>query len=127
MEGSEFLARAVQHETDHLDGILFIDRLDSQARKAAMKLIRESPTGPAAERPVVRTSPACHLRAGAVAMRLVFAGTPAVAIPSLEALIASRHEVVAVLTRPDAPAGSGPVHAPLAGPSASRGSTAYPC
>lgn len=40
-------------------------------------------------------------------MRLVFAGTPAVAIPSLEALIASRHEVVAVVTRPDAPAGRG--------------------
>ena len=40
-------------------------------------------------------------------MRLVFAGTPAVAVPSLEALLASRHEVVGVLTRPDAPAGRG--------------------
>jgi methionyl-tRNA formyltransferase len=40
-------------------------------------------------------------------MRLVFAGTPVVALPSLEALLASRHEVVAVLTRPDAPAGRG--------------------
>ena len=40
-------------------------------------------------------------------MRLVFAGTPAPALPSLEALLASRHEVVAVLTRPDAPAGRG--------------------
>ncbi|MDX6229402.1 MAG: methionyl-tRNA formyltransferase [Frankiales bacterium] len=40
-------------------------------------------------------------------MRLVFAGTPSVALPSLEALLASRHEVVAVLTRPDAPAGRG--------------------
>lgn len=40
-------------------------------------------------------------------MRLVFAGTPEVAVPSLEALIASRHEVVAVVTRPDAPAGRG--------------------
>jgi len=56
VEGSEFLARAVQHETDHLDGILFIDRLDSEARKAAMKLIRESEWA-AAERPVIRTSP----------------------------------------------------------------------
>jgi peptide deformylase len=42
IEGSELLARAVQHETDHLDGILFIDRLDREARKAAMKTIRES-------------------------------------------------------------------------------------
>ena len=40
-------------------------------------------------------------------MRLVFAGTPAVAVPSLEALVASGHEVVAVVTRPDAPAGRG--------------------
>ncbi len=40
-------------------------------------------------------------------MRLVFAGTPATALPSLAALIASRHEVVAVLTRPPARAGRG--------------------
>ncbi|MFA7323626.1 MAG: peptide deformylase [Candidatus Nanopelagicales bacterium] len=42
IEGSELKARAIQHETDHLDGILFIDRLDEVARKAAMKEIRES-------------------------------------------------------------------------------------
>ena len=40
-------------------------------------------------------------------MRLVFAGTPAAAVPSLDALLASRHEVAAVITRPDAPAGRG--------------------
>jgi methionyl-tRNA formyltransferase len=40
-------------------------------------------------------------------VRIVFAGTPEVALPPLEALLASRHEVVAVLTRPDAPAGRG--------------------
>ena len=40
-------------------------------------------------------------------MRLVFAGTPEVALPSLRALIDSRHEVVAVITRPDAPSGRG--------------------
>lgn len=41
-------------------------------------------------------------------MRLVVAGTPQVALPSLEALLATpRHEVVAVITRPDAPAGRG--------------------
>jgi methionyl-tRNA formyltransferase len=40
-------------------------------------------------------------------MRLVFAGTPAAAVASLDALIGSRHEVAAVLTRPDAPAGRG--------------------
>ena len=40
-------------------------------------------------------------------MRLVFAGTPGPAVVALEALLASRHEVVAVVTRPDAPAGRG--------------------
>ncbi len=42
LTGSDLLARAVQHETDHLDGVLFIDRLDRQARKAALKAIREA-------------------------------------------------------------------------------------
>jgi peptide deformylase len=40
--GSELLARCIQHETDHLDGIVFIDRLDPETRKLAMKAIRES-------------------------------------------------------------------------------------
>jgi methionyl-tRNA formyltransferase len=40
-------------------------------------------------------------------MRLLFAGTPAVAVPALRGLLASSHEVVAVLTRPDAAAGRG--------------------
>jgi peptide deformylase len=42
VEGSELLARALQHETDHLDGIVFIDRLPKDLRKKAMKEIRES-------------------------------------------------------------------------------------
>ncbi|EWT02927.1 methionyl-tRNA formyltransferase [Intrasporangium oryzae NRRL B-24470] len=40
-------------------------------------------------------------------MRVVFAGTPDVAVPSLDAVAASRHELVAVITRPDAPSGRG--------------------
>ncbi|TDB78972.1 methionyl-tRNA formyltransferase [Micromonospora sp. KC721] len=40
-------------------------------------------------------------------MRLVFAGTPAVAVPALAAVHASGHELLAVVTRPDAPAGRG--------------------
>ena len=40
-------------------------------------------------------------------MRVVFAGTPLAAVPALDALLASRHEVAAVLTRPDKPAGRG--------------------
>lgn len=42
IEGTELLARCVQHETDHLDGILFIDRLDPDQRKLALKAIREA-------------------------------------------------------------------------------------
>lgn len=42
VEGSDLLARIIQHETDHLDGILFVDRLDPETRKAAMKAIREA-------------------------------------------------------------------------------------
>ena len=42
IEGTEVLSRCVQHETDHLDGILFIDRLDTEQRKLAMKAIREA-------------------------------------------------------------------------------------
>lgn len=56
IEGSELLARAIQHETDHLDGILFIDRLDDAARKAAMREIRESEWF-GLDKPTVRVSP----------------------------------------------------------------------
>lgn len=56
LEGSELLARAIQHETDHLDGVLFIDRLDRATRKAAMKAIREADWGESGI-PVVKVSP----------------------------------------------------------------------
>ncbi len=42
IDGSDMLSRAIQHETDHLDGILVLDRLDREARKEAMKYIREA-------------------------------------------------------------------------------------
>ena len=38
--GSDLLARCVQHETDHLDGVLFVDRLDPETRRQAMAEIR---------------------------------------------------------------------------------------
>jgi methionyl-tRNA formyltransferase len=40
-------------------------------------------------------------------MRVVFAGTPEVALPALDAIAASNHDLAAVVTRPDAPAGRG--------------------
>ena len=42
VDGTELLARCLQHESDHLDGIVFIDRLSTEDRKLAMKEIRES-------------------------------------------------------------------------------------
>lgn len=56
-------------------------------------------------------------------MRVVFAGTPEVALPSLEAIASSGHELLAVVTRPDAPRGrSGrPVPSPVASWAAERG------
>ena len=56
IEGSDLLARCIQHETDHLDGVLFIDRLDTEARKAAMRAIRESDWF-GLEKPTIKVSP----------------------------------------------------------------------
>ena len=56
IEGSELLARCIQHETDHLDGILFIDRLDREMRRTAMKAIREAEWAGGAK-PVIKVSP----------------------------------------------------------------------
>ena len=57
IDGSEMLARAIQHETDHLDGVLFLDRLDAPSRKDAMKQIREAPWYNAGAPPTVKVSP----------------------------------------------------------------------
>jgi peptide deformylase len=55
--GTGQMARCVQHETDHLDGVLFLDRLDPKRRKEAMRQIRQAdwydPTAP----PKVKVSP----------------------------------------------------------------------
>jgi peptide deformylase len=56
IEGSALLARCIQHEVDHLDGILFIDRLDAEQRKAAMRAIREAEWSGLAV-PAVKVSP----------------------------------------------------------------------
>ncbi|GAB3954664.1 peptide deformylase [Kribbella albertanoniae] len=57
IEGSEYLARAIQHETDHLDGILFVDRLDTATRKQAMKAIREAEWSGLSGPPQIKVSP----------------------------------------------------------------------
>ncbi len=61
VEGTAFLARALQHETDHLNGILFIDRLSVEMRKQAMKDIRNAEwflaSQEAGTAPEIRVSP----------------------------------------------------------------------
>jgi peptide deformylase len=57
VSGSDLLARAIQHETDHLDGVLFIDRLTPELRKQAMKEIRESEWFGVAGAPMIKVSP----------------------------------------------------------------------
>jgi peptide deformylase len=66
IEGSHMLARAVQHEVDHLDGVLFVDRLDDEAREAALAVLRDAewageqaylPWGEPVPTPVVKVSP----------------------------------------------------------------------
>jgi peptide deformylase len=55
--GSGMLARCCQHETDHLDGVLFLDRLDSKRRKDAMKQIRAAEWYDPDAPPTVKVSP----------------------------------------------------------------------
>ncbi len=56
VQGRDLLARCVQHETDHLDGVLFVDRLDPETKRAALAAVRlaawaDQPV------PVVKASP----------------------------------------------------------------------
>ena len=46
-----FDARVIQHEVDHLDGVLFIDRVDRASRKEALRIIRERTLGSEQARP----------------------------------------------------------------------------
>jgi len=57
LEGTGTLARCVQHETDHLDGVLFIDRMDTARRRAAMRAVRDAPWFAGGAAPRVKVSP----------------------------------------------------------------------
>ena len=56
VEGSALMARCVQHEADHLDGVLFIDRLDAETKRAALEAVRLAEWANAPV-PVVKASP----------------------------------------------------------------------
>jgi peptide deformylase len=55
--GEGLLARCVQHETDHLDGVLFIDRQDEAGRQRILDTLREASWFEGLPAPAVRTSP----------------------------------------------------------------------
>jgi peptide deformylase len=57
IEGSAMLARAIQHETDHLDGVLFLDKLDAATRKEAMAAIRQADWFDPAAPPKIKQNP----------------------------------------------------------------------
>lgn len=54
--GTELLARCLQHEIDHLDGVLFLDRLDEDTRVAALREIRDADWYDGAD-PVIKQNP----------------------------------------------------------------------
>lgn len=56
IQGRDLLARCVQHEADHLDGVLFVDRLDPETKKTALEAVRLAEWANAPV-PVVKASP----------------------------------------------------------------------
>lgn len=54
IEADEILARCFQHEMDHLDGVLLLERLDQDTRKEALKTIRELGIGTEPQKPKAR-------------------------------------------------------------------------
>jgi peptide deformylase len=55
--GTGMMARCCQHETDHLDGVLFLERMDAERRKGAMRQIRAAEWYSAEKPPRVKLSP----------------------------------------------------------------------
>jgi len=94
IEAEGLLARVLQHELDHLDGVLFIDRAKSVERIDA--------------------------REPDASLSVVFVGTPDFAVPSLRAVAQSHHQIKLVVTCPPRRAGRGMKTAPTAVMSAAQ-------
>ncbi len=93
VEAEGFFARALCHEIDHLDGVLFIDRAETVA-----EVPKEEPVEVASEEEAPPTA--------------VFMGSPAFAVPSLDELVAAGVKVTLVVTQPDRPVGRKQVPTP---------------
>ena len=126
IEASGLEARVIQHEMDHLDGVLILDRTSRDQRKQAMRTLREEAQGRAARRGLSR-------RPGGPRMRTVYLGTSDFAAAVLERLAGSPHRPALVVTRPDARRGRGqkvgppPVAERARGARASRSSSPRIC
>ena len=107
IEAEGLLAACLQHEIDHLDGVLFVDHLSALKRNMILRRLAK------------------ELRQKSRSVRLAFMGSPAFALPALRALHEA-HEIVAVYCQPPRPAGRGhaltpcPVHAAAARARAAR-------
>ena len=97
VEAAGLEARVIQHEIDHLDGVLILDRTSRDQRKQAMRAMREAMRRARAVRRLVR-----HLT-----VRTVYLGTSNFAAVVLERLAGSAHRPQLVVTRPDRPKGRG--------------------
>ena len=93
IEADGLLATCLQHEMDHLEGVLFIDHLSKLKRSMALRKFAE---GQAAEGHGI-----------SVALRLALLGTPDFAVSTLAELIAQGHEIAAVYSQPPRPKGRG--------------------
>ena len=99
LELEELDARVVQHELDHLDGVLMLDRTDDESRKDALASALGARCAPSAKSQTVTWH-----SLGAV--RIAVAATAPFGADVLERL-AARHDIAALLTRPDSPQGAG--------------------
>ncbi|MEX2275620.1 MAG: methionyl-tRNA formyltransferase [Actinomycetota bacterium] len=115
--GEGLLARIFQHETDHLDGTLYLDRLDEDGRKEVLRQLRQIELRRAMQEHAgaesVGAAPAAASGGGilravnASGLRVAFFGNDRWSVPSLEALRRSSHKIVGVLTAAPRPAGRG--------------------
>ena len=116
IEAEDFLARVLQHELDHLDGVVILDRARSVERVEPSATSEAEPTGlggppgpglAGAERIDAVGAGDAGDPGTAHPLRVAFLGTPGFACPTLESLVAAGHAVVGVATQPDRPGGRG--------------------
>ena len=100
-------ARLFQHELDHLDGVLLLERLDDDQRKAGdARACATHGHGHARPRRHGLQRRRARDRTDRP-VRLVYLGTPAIAVPPLRALVAAGHDIALVVTQPDKRRGRG--------------------